>query len=235
MTDNVTLEVTRRDRFREDMGDDSWAAPPPSTDLTEYELQRQRNIARNEAMLRALGLLSDLGHASAFVKPARPYAKKIYVASTTRLDALRDRNSKLVDSGPVPRDPKEERAARAAAREADLITPKEQAAEQTTEMEPEEVPDRGVSTDEQDRSSKGKRGGWNASADYEGVAKVRGSGISARFIAIRKRPAQRRLYGYVGRTQVSWHEDCTSFPMSFNGVQVLEYKRGEQLPELITE
>lgn len=78
----------------------------------------------------------------------------------------------------------------------------------------------------------GQRGGWNASASYEGTAVVRGRGITKRVIAIRKRDENGRLYGYVGRTQVSWNPEFTSFPTVLcAGITVLEYRVGGRLDD----
>ena len=62
---------------------------------------------------------------------------------------------------------------------------------------------------------------------------VRGRGITKRVIAIRKRDENGRLYGYVGRTQVSWNPEFTQFPCVLcAGITVLEYTRGGRLDDI---
>jgi hypothetical protein len=170
--------------------------------LSQYEVQRMRNIERNFAMLQHLGLVDQP------LLPRTKQPKKIstcrkrYTLSKTRHDSLRAR---VVEHGAKP---KQAVASSSAAHGAPTRTGTQGVMSSSTRHASIEnaAPDepqhdvkarksnggRPASTlarpSEGLHMALGKQGGWNASLTYEGTAEVEGRGISKRTIAIRKRP-----------------------------------------------
>jgi len=215
-----------------------------SPDMSEYEQQRQRNIEANQAMLDALGLGNAPNPLSPRMTnqlvPYKPCIRKKYEIDALRQLSLRERQEK--EKGSTSRKGKvaAARSSRAAKRSTKLVAlrikgpgivsvPSSHHAPATSEESPPRKPETGKAKSNMIVKHAGQRGGWNASTDYEGVAIVRGRGISTRTIAIRKR-GNNRLYGYVGRSQISWNCGMMGFPaVVCAGITVLKYTEGGRL------
>lgn len=207
--------------------------------LTEYEQQRQRNIEKNRAMLAYLGLCDQRLPQSTCTKAmaSRRVTKKTYMVSESRTASLRDRTPKeenILNSLPLGA-----MRSQAADREQSLRDQRRAARQSSSERKHnssiQERRQTGKRATKQRLPTKppAQRGGWNASSTYEGTAVVQGRGIQKRTIAIRKRIDNGRLYGYVGRVQLSWNPDVvSSFPcVVASQITVLEYTKGGKLPD----
>ena len=206
--------------------------------LTEYEQQRQRNIEKNRAMLAYLGLCDQRLPQST-------------CRESNGIEARQRRPTWLVKAAQPPSaiGPQKKRTFRTAC----LLEPcvprrlTEQSLRDQRWAARQSSSERKHNSSIQERQQTGKcatkqrlltkppaqRGGWNASSTYEGTAVVQGRGIQKRTIAIRKRIDNGRLYGYVGRVQLSWNPDVvSSFPCAVaSQITVLEYTKGGKLPD----
>jgi len=192
--------------------------------LCAYELQRERNIAENNRVLAALGLARPMLHAPLLL-PQRVHKceQKTRHESPSRMASLRpravddDRNQKLTTS-------RKALMRLRVADGADISVP----AEALVSPIVDPVDERPTRTHASKAKGKGgTRGGWNR-GPYVGTALVRKNDrLGGSRIAIRQR-ADGRLYGYLGRQQLSFkrgeieHLPCT-FPC---GVQVVSYTSG---------
>lgn len=176
-------------------------------ELSLYEVQRQRNIERNRAMLQHLGLCDPISVSDQRPKAKKqPLRKKRYVLSEARHGTLRARahnetNSTHANTNACSVDVAKaapNRAKRAAERNAseqppppvllELSAPELQNSLKAIRSTSGGNTSPSIGPPRNRHKARGLQGGWNASLTYEGTATVEGRGICKHTIAIRKRP-----------------------------------------------
>ena len=194
--------------------------------LSDYEVERQRNIAANQRVLISLGLVAPaqdaplprLTETPTSKRPAT-YQKKVWVKSKARASSLRRRAK-----GSIRTTNRRECFAKALGKlMRNGIKDVDDATwlyERVTVTKAKEVSEGG-----------GQRGGWNA-GPYVGTALVHDEkDAKFRRVAIRER-ADGRLYGYVHRSkQICFRLEAQEFPTYICGVKVVCYTHGSKAQE----